>query len=279
MSAGFDIYVPGTGPLYRVDARVKIVLLIVFSVAAFFVEAWRGLGIFALFLVACVAAGRLPVRRMLAAAVPVLAILFFIVACNSLVDLDKGTAFASFSGVSAGFAQGMPCVAIAGSVAFSPEGCMRGLFYACRIIFIVWASFVLTFSTSATEITDALRSLLLPLQRLCFPAKDAAMVASLVLRFVPLAYESYVGLRRAQESRGAGYDQGGLWRKVSGYLSLFVPLIVSLFRQANRLADAMDARCYGMGGQSHLNEARIRPSDVFVLLIGCIALVACAVLL
>lgn len=272
MSATFDIFIPGTGPLYRLDARVKLVLLVVFSVAVFFVESWRGLGLALFCLAAAVAAGHLPCRRLLLTAAPVCAILLFIVACNSLVSLEDGSALASYTGVSAGFAEGMPPIAIAGSVACSPEGCMHGLFYACRIVLIVWASFILVFTTPATKITDALRSLLSPLGALHFPVKDAAMVCALVLRFIPLAYASYLGLRRAQLSRGAAYDQGGLLKRVLAYASLFIPLIVSLFRQANRLADAMDARCYGTSGQSHLNPSKLRPLDVAVLFAGVLAL-------
>ncbi|MDO4854478.1 MAG: energy-coupling factor transporter transmembrane component T [Coriobacteriia bacterium] len=272
MSAVLDIFIPGTGPLYRLDARVKLVLLAVFSVAVFFIESWRGLGIAFLLLLAAAMAGRLPCRRLLLTAAPVCAILLFIVACNSVINVENGSALASYTGVSAGFAEGLPPIAIAGSIAFSPQGCMHGLFYACRIVLIVWASFVLVFSTPATKITDALRSLLSPLRWLHFPVKDAAMVCALVLRFIPLAYASYLGLRRAQLSRGATYDQGGLLKRVLAHASLFIPLIVSLFRQANRLADAMDARCYGSDRQSHLNSGKLRPADVAVLLLGVLAL-------
>lgn len=272
MSAVLDIFIPGTGPLYRLDARVKLVLLIVFSVAVFFIESWRGLGVAFLMLVAAAVAGRLPFKRLFLTAAPVCVILLFIVACNSLMNVESGSSLASYTGVSAGFAEGLPPIAIAGSIAFSPQGCMHGLFYACRIVLIVWASFVLVFSTPATKITDVLCSLLSPLRWLHFPVKDAAMVCTLVLRFIPLAYASYLGLRRAQLSRGAAYDQGGLLKRVLAHASLFIPLIVSLFRRANRLADAMDARCYGSDRQSHLNSSKFSPADVAVLLLGALAL-------
>ncbi len=277
MPTSFDIYYPGSGPLYRLDARVKLLLLFVFSVAVFFVETWRGLALAALLLLIVVAAGHLPIKRLLVTAVPVSVVLFFVVLCNSLVNLADGSALANYQGVSAGFATNLEPIVIAGSMAFSPAGCMHGLFYACRIIFIVWASFVLSFSTPATKITDAIQSLLSPLTYLKFPVKDAAMVFSLVLRFIPLVYVSYLQIRRAQISRGAAYDQGNLWSRVLAYASLFIPLIVSLFRQADRLADAMDARCYGKDGQTHLNATKLRFADLAVLLLGAAALIALAV--
>ena len=102
------------------------------------------------------------------------------------------------------------------------------------------------------------------------------MVCSLVLRFIPLAGESYESIRRAQVSRAATYDAGGLWSKVRAYATLFVPLIVTLFRQADRLADAMDARCYGKGERTQLNPVSLGASDVVVLVCGCTSLIALA---
>ena len=276
MPSASDIFIPGTGPLYRVDARVKLVLLVVFSVAVFFVEAWAGLGLLLLFLLVAALLGRLPLGRLASMAVPVLTLLLFIVACNSLVNCENGTGLAAFAGVSAGFAEGMAPLPLFGQMAFSPEGCMRGLFYLSRIVLVVWASFVLVFSTRATQLTDALTSLLSPLRFVRFPVKDAAMVCSLVLRFIPLAGESYESIRRAQVSRAATYDAGDLWSKVRAYATLFVPLIVTLFRQADRLADAMDARCYGKGERTQLNPVSLGASDVVVLVCGCTSLIALA---
>lgn len=247
MHAAPDIYVPGSGFLYRIDARIKVVLLIAFSVTVFFVETWSGLGLLSVLLAAAVLLSRLRLVRFARMSLPVLVLLLVIVACNSLVGLDGGSSLARISGVSAGFAEGWEPIALGGFLAFSPEGCMKGLFYLVRILLVVWASFALAFTAQATELARAFSSLLAPLRALRFPVDDAAMVCCLVLRFIPLAWESYFAVRDAQLARGARYDQGGLWARVRGYLSLMVPLFVSLFRQADRLATAMDARCYGLG--------------------------------
>lgn len=328
MHAAPDIYVPGSGLLYRIDARIKVVLLIMFSVAVFFVETWAGLGLLSAFLVAAVLLSRLRLARFVRMSLPVLALLLVIVACNSLVGLEDGSSLARISGVSAGFAEGWKPIALGGFLAFSPEGCVKGLFYLARILLVVWASFALAFTAQATELSRAFSSLLAPLRVFRFPVDDAAMVCCLVLRFIPLAWESYFAVRDAQLARGARYDQGGLWTRVRGYLSLMVPLFVALFRQADRLATAMDARCYGLGasggsagpgrrsggvsqkvshrasgslaeasvvpgrracfggaaacrrlvplGRTSLNQRNVSASDVVILFVACVLLVACA---
>ena len=75
-----------------------------------------------------------------------------------------------------GFMTGWAPVALAGNFGFVPEGCMRGLFYASRILIILWASFAVSFTTTSNELTDAFVSLFRPLRRLRFPADDAAMI-------------------------------------------------------------------------------------------------------
>lgn len=277
-----DIYVPGTGPLYRLDARVKVLLLVAFSVAVFFVETWLGLGVlFALLLLAALS-GRLPLLRLVSMASPVLVLLSLIVVCNSLTGPDGSGGLAHLSGVSAGFADGAPLIPLCSVVSFGPEGFVKGLFYLFRIVLVVWASFVLAFTTRSVQLTRAFSSLLSPLRFMRLPVDDIAMVCSLVLRFIPLAWSSYARIRDAQISRAARYDEGGLWSKVRGYVSLMIPLFVSLFRQADRLAEAMDARCYALGAKgqgvrrSSLDNEKISVSDVVILLGGLVCLVCCA---
>ena len=282
MRSAPDIYLPGTGPLYQLDARVKVLLLVAFSVVVFFVETWLGLGALFVLLLLVALSGRLPLLKLASMASPVLALLSLIVVCNSLIGSDGSGSLAHLSGVSAGFADGTSPVPLCGVVSFSPEGFVKGLFYLFRIVLVVWASFVLALTTKSVQLTRAFSSLLSPLRFMRLPVDDIAMVCSLVLRFIPLAWSSYTRIRDAQISRGARYDEGGLWSKVRGYASLMIPLFVSLFRQADRLAEAMDARCYGLGARGQavrrgsLNEAKFSVPDVVILFVACVLLAACA---
>jgi energy-coupling factor transport system permease protein len=56
-------------------------------------------------------------------------------------------------------------------------------------------------------------------------------------------------IMKAQSSRGADYDTGGLIARARGLVSVLIPLFVSAFKRAEDLAVAMEARCY-RGGES-----------------------------
>ncbi len=56
--------------------------------------------------------------------------------------------------------------------------------------------------------------------------------------------------------------------------SVFVPFFVALFRRADRLSVAMDARCYGLGvKRSVLRQPRMNVADV-ASLVGGLAFMA-----
>jgi energy-coupling factor transport system permease protein len=169
----------------------------------------------------------------------------------------------------------MAPIPLVGPIGFSPEGCVRGLFYALRILLIVWASFVVTFTTASHELTGSFSSFLSPLRALRAPVDDIAMVLSLALRFIPLVAAEFASIRAAQVSRGAAYGTGSPWKRISGYSTVMVPLFVGMFRRADRMADAMDARCYGAGERTQLNPRSFTAASAAVLLAGtllCIAL-------
>lgn len=276
MNSSLRIAIPGTTVIHRVDPRVKVVLLLVFSVAVFFVDTWRGLGLAALFVCACIAAGKLPCGKLAKLSIPLLLLLAFIWVFNAFV-LDVGTvAPSSLSGVSAGFAQGWQPVALAGTFGFNPEGCMFALFYAVRILLILLASFVVTFTTTAEELTSGFLALLRPLRAARVPVDDVATAFSIALRFIPLTAEELTRVRAAQVSRGAGLEEGSAVARVLGWRVVFIPLVVGLFRRADALGCAMQARCYGAAQRSSLHELHLSAGQAVVFLACLVAFVMVA---
>jgi len=65
------------------------------------------------------------------------------------------------------------------------------------------------------------------------PAK-VALVFSLTLRFVPLLHRLVGEVRQAQAARGLERS----------FLAVFVPVIISMFKMSNEIADAIEARGY-----------------------------------
>lgn len=276
MRVSIDTYIPGPSLVHDSDARVKFILLLVLSVAAFCVTTWTGLALLAGVVVACIVAAHLPWRRLALLSVPLLVVLALVWVCNAFMFDVSHPASSGLIGASAGFVAGWKPVALIGSFGFSPEGCMYGLFYAVRILLILFASFVVTFTTTATQLTGAFTSLLAPLRVVKVPVDDIAMMLSIALRFIPITADEVTRVRNAQLLRGASFGSGSIWQRVTAWQTVFVPVIVGLFRRADALAEAMEARCYGAGKRSSLHETRFAPSQALVLACGVAFCVAVA---
>ena len=88
---------------------------------------------------------------------------------------------------------------------------------------------------------------------------ELALIMSIALRFIPTLTNEADRIIKAQMARGADFESGNLFSKAKALIPILIPLLVSSFRRADELADAMDARCYSGGKtrtkykQFHLN--------------------------
>lgn len=209
-------YCAGGSLVHRVDARVKIVLLFAYSIAIFFVRTWWGMGAFAIAAFAAIVVARLPLRRVLVPLAPVAA---------------------------------MAAFAIAFAFAASPDatGLSGGLFVAVRMIALVAMSFAVCFTTTSTDLIGAFAWFIEPLRRIRVPVDDIAFTLSLAIRFIPVIVEEFQQVRLAQRARGGDLAGLSFHRRLKVWGAAFSAVFVGLFRHADALATAMDARCYGAG--------------------------------
>ncbi len=261
------------------DARVKLVLLAAYSVTLFFVRTWTGIALCAGAFVVLLAVSRLPLRSIFGLLVPVYVIVMFTVLFNgfSFNALDAASSVPGGLGdVSAGVFASFDPVIFFGSFGFVPTGFARGCFYGLRIILLVAGSFVVSLTTTSTDLTAALDDFLKPLRILRIPTDDISMVFSLALRFIPVTAEEFSRVHDAQWARGAAFGSGGLWKRLCAWQTVLIPLFVGLFRRADALAVGMDARCYGSGvNRTSLADRRFPAKAAFVLVVG---LAACGAL-
>ena len=207
-------YIGGDTPVHRCDARVKIALLLVYSVAIFFVTSWWVMAVFAAVVVIGTMVARIPVRQMLVPLVPVAVLALFAVAFAFAASPDA-------------------------------EGLLGGLLVGVRMIVLVAASFVVCFTTASTALLRAFAWFIGPLRVLHVPVDDIAFTLSLALRFIPVIARELATTRSAQEARGARLHDLGFMRRLRVWGAAFSAVFVGLFRHADSLATAMDARCYG----------------------------------
>lgn len=235
----------------RVDARVKLILLLLATVGVFSAQSPVVLSAWAVVLFGALGAARMRPSRILSAMRPVAIVLTFTLIAN-LVSCD-----------------GRAMIELAGPVGLDPAGGLRGLLAVVRIVLLVGFSLVVAASTTGTQLSDACVRLLRPCARWGVPVGPLGTVLSLALRFIPLVSEELNRIRLAQRARGASFDNGTVIERIGVWASVLTPLMIGLFRRADRLAEAMSARCYDAVSAGRLPAPRPLGSlDRRVLVVG-----------
>ena len=145
---------------------------------------------------------------------------------------------------------------------------------AVRIILLVVAGSMLTYTTTPTDLTDAIERLFSPLKIFKVDIHTIAMTMTIALRFIPTLTEEIQKIMAAQKSRGADMDSGGIIHRAKALVPILIPLFISSFRRANELAYAMDCRCYKGGkGRTKMKQVKVTLLD-FVAIAAVIALFA-----
>ena len=152
----------------------------------------------------------------------------------------------------------------------SKSGLVNGSLYSFRLAILILLAAMLTLTTSPMELTDALDRFFKPLQRFGVSTHEFTMMITLSLRFIPTLIEEADKLQKAQMSRGATFE-GNIYQRIKSVIPLILPLFISVFRRADELALAMDARCYiGGKGRTSFNELVFKRNDYFAA-VGTIA--------
>lgn len=246
--------------LEGVDARVKVILLLVATAALFAARAPWTIAVWAMFCLLVLRASGIGGRAVARALKPV-ALLFAFIVCANLVSCD-----------------GSADVAIAGSVGISTVGAARAATAVARIIMLVCLALSVAESTTPTKLAHACTSLMRPLGHIGVPIEDVALVLSMALRFIPVVSEEAGRIRLAQRARGVNFDEGSVLRRVRAWAAVLTPLVVGLFRRADRVAESMDARCYGQRSSEQHRRVPLQPADKLVLLGGLVVMAVLTVL-
>lgn len=246
--------------LEDVDARVKVTLLLVATAALFAARAPWTLAMWAMLCLLVLRASGIGGKAVAHALKPV-ALLFAFIVCANLVSCD-----------------GSADVAIAGGVGISTVGAARAATAVARIIMLVCLALSVATSTTPTKLAHACTSLMRPLGHIGVPIEDVGLVLSMALRFIPVVSEEAGRIRLAQRARGVNFDEGSVLRRVRAWAAVLTPLVVGLFRRADRVAESMDARCYGQRSSGQHGRVPLQPADKLVLLGGLVVMAVLTVL-
>ncbi len=240
-------FFPRKSLMHRADPRLKICLT-VFSIVLIFVAGnFWALAFSALYIGLGMVLSKIPLKMYLKSLKPIL----FLVAFTAVLNVFYGT--------------GEPLWQW-GFLKVTRNGLLNCAFVSIRIIVLILASSVLTFTTSPTQLTDALERLLRPLSKLRVPVHEFAMIMTIALRFVPLLLEETEKIMSAQKARGADMESGGLIQRIKALIPVLIPLFVSAFRRAYDLATAMESRCYHGGeGRTKMKVLRFCSHDYLII--------------
>ncbi|MCH5316988.1 MAG: energy-coupling factor transporter transmembrane protein EcfT [Eubacterium sp.] len=240
-------YFPGKSVVHRLDPRMKIILTMMVIVTLFLSKNFISLAFAVLFSVIIVLVSQIPVKTVLKSLKP----LTLIIVLTALLNLLYGS--------------GEPLVTI-GSFVIKKDGVYSAIFMAVRIIVLIVEGSMLTYTTSPTDLTDAIERLLKPLKYIKIDVHSIAMIMTIALRFIPTLIEEIEKITAAQKSRGADMESGNLIKRAKALVPVIIPLFVSSFRAAFDLAYAMECRCYRGGeGRTKMKVLKMQARDYLAL--------------
>jgi energy-coupling factor transport system permease protein len=123
---------------------------------------------------------------------------------------------------------------------FTPnlQGAIYALVMTLRFTTLI-TSFALFFnSTSPEEIGIALEGVGVP--------RDFSLLINMSFRFVPTLANDIQIVSDALRSRGLELEKGRLYNRIKNYVYLLVPLIIFEVRRSMMIAEALEARGYGL---------------------------------
>lgn len=242
-------YYPVPSPMHRLDARMKVILAVLYIVCTFLCKnilAFAALALSALFLTLL---AHIPLRTILRAVRPIIFIMCFTAILNIF------------------FIKGDHLLWSFWKIQIFAEGLYGAAFMVVRIVvLIIGTSLFLTYTTTPIALTDALESLLKPLRVIRVPVHEFAMMMTIALRFIPLLSEETTKIMNAQKARGVDFSHGGLIKRAKALIPILIPLFVSAFRRAEELATAMECRCYrGGAGRTKMTVSHVHARDFVAL--------------
>ncbi|MGX8700447.1 energy-coupling factor transporter transmembrane component T family protein [Caproiciproducens sp.] len=255
-------YFPGRSFIHRLDPRVKIVITFVYIVFIFVASNFEGLLTMSALILGVLLLSGVPLKQYFKS----LKAILFVVIFTSVLNLFYGGGRVLWSW---------------GFVQITSGGVSNAVFITIRIVSLILFSSVLTFTTSPTELTDALERIMKPLKLFHVKVHEIAMMMTIALRFVPTLLEETDKIMSAQKARGADMESGGLMQRIRALIPVLIPLFVSSFRRAYDLAMAMECRCYHGGeGRTKMKVLHVSGLDAVaaaLTLVVCAAVIFCGI--
>lgn len=250
-------YIPYDSWIHRLDARSKLLTAILYITFLFIANNWLSYFLLIAFAGLAIYLSNLSVTYFIKGIRPMLVLITFTALLQVLFTPGAQTIF-SF-----------------GLISISQQGLIRGVFIFWRFILIIVISTLLTLTTEALEIADAIEFYLSPLKRFNFPVAETTMMLSISMRFIPTMMDEAEIIMNAQKSRGVSFGEGNILERIKSYIPILIPLFVNSYDRAPQLATAMEARAYQGGANRtkyrqliwHTQDTILMFVNVFLILL------------
>lgn len=247
-------YFPGDTVVHRLDARTKLILVIVYIIGLFQANGWLSYALVCVLTLLCLRISHIRLKNIFKGLKPML----FIIVLTAVLNIF--------------YTDGTP---ILPGWIITWQGIERAIQMILRISLLITGTFLLTYTTSPIALTDGLEKLLGPLKLIRVPVHELTIMMSMALRFIPTLIEETDKIMSAQRARGADFETGNLIQRAKALLPILVPLFVSAFRRADELAVAMESRCYHGGqGRTRMKQLKLSGIDYAAFVLGALFLAA-----
>lgn len=240
MSAYFDLYVERRSWLHRLDARVKLLFVVVASALLLlhnnlWVMAAALAGAHAILLSAHIPRSRIGwVWRMMlpiTLLIPLLWLVFYDNGGRTLVEFWF--------------------------IRITTLDIVRGLTVALRVDALAFVFFIWLFSTDQATLVRSLVRLGLPY--------EWGLIIAIALRYLPTFYGVFAMIAEAQQARALDLSKGGPIKRARAYLPILVAMIITALRTTENLARALQARGFGAHTRrTCFRDIHARPLDIAI---------------
>lgn len=211
-------YRHGASILHKTDARFKIICLIMISLASIKANAWA-LSTLSFVLAVMFMHVGFPLKSAFKTIRYVFVLLMFIFLARAF--FSPGTPVFEFRGISV-----------------TRGGIYDGVVVCWRLFNVIVVGLLFVSTTRSLEIKSAVEWFLNAIPFI--PAKKVATMMSLLMRFMPIILDQAKETADAQRARGVENRKNPVYRMSK----LGIPLVRRTFERADKLALAMEARCY-----------------------------------
>ncbi len=207
----FGQYRSRNSALHCLDARIKIIYVVVLGVLSFMIKSKFEIIVFSIFMLCTVLLSKMSLNELAKNLRPFYLIFIFLLLMYLI---------------------------------FSRSQIILGLAYIWRFLMLIIISMLLTYTTTIQELIAAIERLSKPLKMFKIKPRNIAIMISVAVRFIPLMFIRFEKTKEAMASRLADF------RKMRNVKLLILNLLEKMFKSASSLSDAMHSRLYNENAES-----------------------------